>query len=102
MFARVSVYEIPGEQMDDAVKSFSAAIEEIGSCDGFTEAFFLVSPDDERATAVTLWTTRDAMDASAVKASRLRSEAARSVDGGVVSTQQYEVAAHVTAARTTA
>jgi hypothetical protein len=37
------------------------------------------------------------METSAVTASRLRTEAARSVDGGVISSQQYEIATHVTA-----
>src|SRR5213592_2970279 len=100
MFARVSVYEIPGEQMDEAVEKFTAAIEEISACDGFAEAFFLVSAGDERATAVTFWTSGAAMEASGVTASRLRSEAARSVDGTVVSTQQYEIAARVSTTST--
>jgi heme-degrading monooxygenase HmoA len=97
MFARVSVYEIPGERMDEAIKGFEAALEEISACEGFHEAFLLVDRADERATTVTLWTTQVAMETSAVTASRLRSEAARSADGSVLSAQQYELATHVTA-----
>ena len=97
MFARIGVYEIPGERMKEAVESFSVALEEISQCEGFHEAFLLVDGDDERATTLTLWTTQAAMEASAVTASRLRTEAARSVDGNVISAQQYELATHITA-----
>jgi len=97
MFARIGVYEIPGERMNEAVESFRAALDEISHCEGFHEAFLLVDGDDERATTLTLWTTQAAMETSAVTASRLRSEAARSVDGSVISAQQYELATHITA-----
>ena len=99
MFARVGVYEIPGERMGEAIESFTAALDEISACEGFHEAFLLVDRDDERATTLTLWTTHAAMEQSAVKASRLRSEAARAVDGSVISAQQYEIATHVTASQ---
>jgi hypothetical protein len=100
MFARIGVYEIPGERMNEAVESFSAALEEISKCEGFHEAFLLVAGDDERATTMTLWTTQAAMETSAVTASRLRSDAARSVDGNVISAAQYEIATHLTADKT--
>ena len=58
MFARVSTYEIPDGRMDDAVTSFRTALEEIGDLDGFSEGFFIVSGEEEKATALTLWTTR--------------------------------------------
>jgi heme-degrading monooxygenase HmoA len=99
MFARIGVYEVPAERMNEAVERFTAALEEISRCEGFHEAFLLVDGADERATTLTLWTTRTAMETSAVTASRLRTEAARSVDGGVISSQQYEIATHMTAAQ---
>ena len=99
MFARVSVYELPEERMDDAVKRFRKALEEIGQFEGFEDGYFMVSPESGRANATTVWTTRAAMAASRVTASRLRSEAARSVDGAVVSAIEYEVAVHARDAR---
>ena len=95
MFARVSVYEIADGRMDDAVKSFGSAFEEIRKLDGFSDAFFLVSNEDDRATTMTLWTSRGALEASRTAGSRLRTAAARSVDGAVVSAQEYEVALHI-------
>ena len=95
MFARVSTYEIPDGRMDDAVTSFRSALEQIGSLDGFSEGFFIVSGEEEKATSLTLWTTRRALEASRITASRLRSEAARSIDSAVASACEYEVAVHV-------
>ncbi len=95
MFARVSVYEIADDRMDEAVTNFGTALEEIRTMDGFNEAFFVVCREDDRATALTLWSSREALEASRIAASRIRSDAARSVDGSVVSAQEYVVAVHV-------
>ena len=98
MYARVSVYELPEERMDDAVERFREALEEISRCEGFEDGWFMIAPESGRANATTVWTTRAAMAASRVTASRLRSEAARAVDGAVVSATEYEIAAHARAA----
>ena len=99
MFARVTVYELPGDRIDEAAESFQTAFNEIAGLDGFREGFFLVCADDDRATAVTLWETRNAMEASRVTASRVRTDAARSVEGSVLSAQEYDVAIHAVADR---
>lgn len=96
MFARVSVYEIPAGRMDDALHEFRAALGQISGLEGFREAFFFVAPDDNRATATTLWTSRRALEASRTAATNLRTKAAHAVDGGVVSAIEYEVGLHVT------
>ena len=81
--------------MDDAVASFRSALEEIRVLDGFSEAFFIASDEDNRASAMTLWTSRECMEASRTAASRIRTSAAESVEGAVVSANEYEVAVHV-------
>ena len=95
MFARVSIYEIPGERAHEAVASFRGALEAIASARGFEEAYFLVSREADRALALTLWSDQDGMAASQVSATRLRGEAVRAVDGAVVIVDEYEVALHV-------
>jgi len=92
MFARVTVYELPGDRMDEAVESFRSAFDRIKTLDGFSDGYFLVCADEDRATAFTLWETHAAMAGSRVTASRVRTEAARAVDGCVVSAHEYEVA----------
>jgi hypothetical protein len=93
MFARVAVYEIPGHRMDEAVVSFGKAIDEIRLL-GPEEVYVLVSRESDRALTMSLWNQLDAMAASRVKASRLRSDAASVVDGSVQSVVEYEVAIH--------
>jgi heme-degrading monooxygenase HmoA len=92
MFARTSIYELPEDRRDDGIAAFREALAEVGECPGFTGGYYLVSCDGARSKTVTFWETREAMEASRVKASRLRSEAAREVDGGVVSSEEFEVA----------
>src|SRR5215213_8390409 len=99
MFARVTVYELPGDRMEEAAASFRAALDRIRTLDGFNDGYFLVSPDEDRASAVTLWETHAAMEASRVTASRVRTEAARSVGGCVVSAHEYQVAVEAAAER---
>jgi heme-degrading monooxygenase HmoA len=93
MFVRVSVYEIPGHRMDEAVKGFREALDEIRDM-GLQEAYVLVSPESDRLLTLTFWERAEDMESSRLKASRLRSEAAKVVDGGVQSVTEYEVAAH--------
>lgn len=95
MFARVSVYDIPGDRVHEAARSFRTALEAIGRARGFEEAYFLVSREEGRGLALTLWHDHDAMSASRVTATRLRGEAVRAVEGDVVMVDEYEVALHV-------
>ena len=93
MFARVAVYEIPGHRVDEAVGSFREAIDQIPKT-GLEEVYVLISPESDRALTITLWDKHDAMEASRITASRLRSDAAKAVEGSVQSVVEYEVAVH--------
>jgi heme-degrading monooxygenase HmoA len=92
VFARISTYEVPEEKRDDGIRTFGDALREIGDAEGFAGGYYLVSCDGERAMTFTFWESRGAMEASRVTASRLRSEAARESDGGVVSSEEFEIA----------
>jgi hypothetical protein len=93
MFARVAVYEIPGHRVEEAVGRFREALDQIPQM-GLEEAYVLISPESNRALTMTLWNKQDAMEASRLKASRLRSDAAKVVDGSVQSVVEYEVVIH--------
>jgi heme-degrading monooxygenase HmoA len=92
MFARVSRYEIPAERIDDAVASFRAALEQITSLGGFEGGYVLVDRESDSAMTVVFWDSVAALEGSRVTASRLRTEAAHAADGGVTSSQEFEVA----------
>jgi heme-degrading monooxygenase HmoA len=96
VFARVSMYDIPEERISDARASFADALEAIAPLRGLSEAYFLVSRESARGVAVTLWEDHEAMSASRVTASRLRSAAIEAVGGEVTIVDEFEVAVHVT------
>lgn len=93
MHARVAVYEIPGHRMGEAIEAFGNAIDQIRELSP-QEVYLLVNRDDDRALTMSVWDTAEAMEASRVKASGLRSDAVGVVGGSVQSVVEYEVAVH--------
>lgn len=91
MFARVSIYEIPQDRMDEARANFQTAVARIRETEGLDHAHFLLGCDSDRAVTITFWESHEAMAASRVVASRLRSDAAASVGGDVLSVEEFEV-----------
>jgi hypothetical protein len=65
VFARLSTYELPVDRTRDASRA-----------------------------ALTIWEDGETLTASRVAATRLRSEAMRSIDGEVVSIEEFAVAVH--------
>ena len=101
MYARISAYDLK-EHRSEGVRAFREALDAISECPGFTDGYYLLSCDGERAMTLTLWETRANMEASRVKASRVRSEAAEQTEGGVVSSEEFEVAVDLNRASATA
>ena len=95
MFARLSTYEVPPHQAREAKQSFEQALGQIRVLKGFEASYLLMDPETGKVVTVTIWESAATMEATHVTASRLRTEAVRSVDGNVLSIDEYEVAAHV-------
>jgi heme-degrading monooxygenase HmoA len=93
VFARVSIYEVPVERVRDAAETFGQAIGQIRTMENLAAAYLLVDADSGKVLTMTLWDSVAAMEASRVAASRLRSDAVRTVQGSVQSTDEYEVVA---------
>lgn len=91
MFARISTYELESERAEEATVAFREAIKRIRGLDGLERALLLIHRDRDRAVTVTFWDSLAAMEASRVPASRARTEAARAVDSGITSTEEYDV-----------
>ena len=94
MFARVAVYDVPADRLDDAVAGLGGAIEEIAGFEGLHDAYVLVNRDTGRAMTLTLWSTPDSMLRSRVQATRLRNEAAQSGGADIVSVEEFQIARH--------
>ena len=95
MFARVVRYQVEPERCDEALAAFEEAAKQIGDIDGITGGYVLVDGDSGRIMTVTLWEDRAKMEASEVRASRLRQEALRTVEGDIESVERLRVAAGI-------
>jgi heme-degrading monooxygenase HmoA len=92
MFARVARYRYPEERFDEAVEAFRTASEQLREIEGNTGGYLLVDRDNSTALTVTFWESRAAMEASEVRASRLRNQAISEVEGEVQAVDRCEVA----------
>jgi heme-degrading monooxygenase HmoA len=92
MFARISSYQLPADQADQAVQAFNTAINPLRQLDGAKGAYFLLDRSSGKALTITLWQSEEALGASEEAANKLRSDAAGSAGGTVQSVERYEVA----------
>jgi heme-degrading monooxygenase HmoA len=91
MFARVGTYDVPENRDEEVRKAFRGALARIRELPGFHDAVLLLACDGSRAMTITFWDSSSSMSGSRVVASRLRSDAAREVDGDVFAVEEYEV-----------
>ena len=91
MFARVARYRFPEERYDEAVEAFRTASQQLRDIEGNAGGYLLVDRDNRTALTVTFWESRIAMEASEVRASRLRSQAIGEVEGEVEAVDRCEV-----------
>jgi heme-degrading monooxygenase HmoA len=92
MLARVARYEVASERIDDAVDAFRQAAGQIEQLDGFAGGYVLVDHEDGRTMTITLWENQAALEGSAKTAGSVRREAANTVEGSVLSVEEFEVA----------
>jgi heme-degrading monooxygenase HmoA len=97
VFARVVRYSVEPERCEEALQAFEQAAQEIGAIEGITGGYVMADGDDGLIITVTFWSDRNAMENSEVRATRLRQEALRSVEGEVVSVERVSVATEIEA-----
>ena len=95
MFARIVRYKVDPERCDEALEAFEAAANEIGDIDGIMGGYVMVDGDEGRIVTVTLWEDQSKLEASEVRASRLRQEALRTVGGDIDSVERLRIAAGI-------
>ena len=88
MHARVSRYTGPADKLR---KGFEGVTAELEGVEGFSHAYFLNDPEHGRAMSITLWESREALDASAERAHRMRTQATQPADATIESVESYEV-----------
>ena len=97
MFARVARYEVPGDQLEQAVAAFGEAGKQIEHLEGFAGGYVLMDEEDGRTMTLTLWQNAVALENSERQARNMRREAAESVGGSVLSVEKFEVAQELAA-----
>jgi heme-degrading monooxygenase HmoA len=88
MYARVSTYEGDAQPLRDG---FQAQTERLQQVDGFERAYFLVD-ESGKAMSITMWESKDALDASAEAADRMREAAVEPAGATIGTVTSYEVA----------
>ena len=88
MHARVSRYSGDADRLS---AGFEAVTRELEQIDGFAQAFFLTDHESGRAISITLWDSREALDASAEAAHRMRTRATEPADATIDGVESYDV-----------
>jgi heme-degrading monooxygenase HmoA len=92
MFARVVRYQVPPSRFGEVVPAFRDAVEGLQDIEGSSGGYLLIDPDNSTALTITLWDSRQALERSEIRASRLRGEAVDKVDADIKATDICEVA----------
>ncbi|MCW3047224.1 MAG: hypothetical protein JWO74_1508 [Solirubrobacterales bacterium] len=88
MFARVSRYRGDADRLLAGFESVRAELEQL---EGFAQAFFLTDRDNSRAMSITLWESEAALQASAERAHRMRTQASEPADASIEAVESYDV-----------
>ena len=91
MFARVARYDVKPDRTGEAVDAFREAVRELEGANGLKGGYVLADWEDGVIMSLTFWENRAVMDDSESKAAALRQQAAKSVDGEVVSVHNLDV-----------
>ena len=97
MFARVARYEVEPDRTQEAIDAFHAAVAQLEGTEGLEGGYVCVDYEDGAIMSMTLWQNRMAMDDTERKAAGLRHDAAKRVDGRVVSVQSLDVVIEIAA-----
>jgi len=95
MFARVARYEVEPARTQEAIEAFRDAVAQLEAMQGLEGGYVCVDHEDGAIMSMTLWESRMAMSDSEHKAALLRQDAAKRVDGTVVSVQSLDVALEI-------
>lgn len=90
MYARVTTFREP---VDDAIRvTREQVVPVVLGLPGNRGGFFLVNRNEGKTLSLTLWESREALDASAGSIERLRGERTRDVPGSeLLELEEYEV-----------
>jgi heme-degrading monooxygenase HmoA len=92
MFARVSTYQGPPEQLDQGINHARERIlPAVRNLPGFSGVLFLADHQSGKALSITLWESEKAMRDSEEEAGRLRQESAEAGGETIAGVERYTV-----------
>ena len=93
MFARVTTYEGPPDQMDEGINhSRQRILPAVRNVPGFSGILFLADRETGKALTITLWESEKALRDSEEEARRFRQESAEAAGETIAGIERYEVA----------
>ena len=93
MFASVSTYQGPPDQIDDGLcYAQENIVPSLQVVERFEGVYLLVDRHIGKVLTITLWESEEALRASEEEANRLRSESAEAGSQEVMGVERYEVA----------
>ena len=93
MFARVTTYEGPPDQLDQGIShSRERILPAVRNVAGFSGVLFLADRETGKALTITLWESEKAMRDSEEEAGRFRQESAEAAGETIAGVERYEVA----------
>ena len=98
MFARIARYDVEPDRTGEAIEAFREGVQQLEGLNGLKGGYVLADWEDGVIMSMTLWENRAAMDESEAKAAAIRQEAAKAVDGTVVSVHNLDVPIEIGAA----
>jgi len=90
MWARVSTYQFPHENVDQTLDQFNEALGSLAE-PGLKRAELLVDRQSGNGMTITVWESEDALQASVDAANRIRSGAADTSGASILDVQHYEL-----------
>ena len=91
MWARVSTFALPADDVDKAIEQFNRVVDAFLGQPGLKGVDVFLNRSSARAFTVTLWESKEAMTASEETADRLRSEVAHEALGWIDRVDEYEL-----------
>ena len=90
MWARVSTYQFPSENVDPTVDRFNEALGSLAE-PGLKRVELLVDRTTGKGMTITVWESEEALLASVEAANRIRSGAADAAGASILDVQHYEL-----------
>ena len=91
MVARIARYRVEPERLDEAVRAFGEASQELSELRGAHGGYLLVDRETGTTITLTLWESHESMGASEVQAAALRRRAVSVVEGDVEAVECFDV-----------